>query len=132
MQPSGTKELCDALYHNSPPGITESDYEEHLTLLNEYLVKVAAPGHLPAGGEVLLFDMAGFKLSFLMGESYNMFQASGRRVALQTYILCSLSVQFETPDAGFTTCKIKEHWYFELCWRQCAASCLTVPFALYP
>lgn len=76
MQPAGVKQLCDAIYHTTPATITLRDLELHLTLINEYLVKVAAPDPLPAGAQVLLFDLTGFKLGCVMGDSMNLFQVS--------------------------------------------------------
>lgn len=78
MQPAGTKELCDAIFQSSAPQFTPDDFETHLTLLNEYLTRVAAPEPLPAGCQVLLFDMAGFKFSYLMGDSFKLFQVMPR------------------------------------------------------
>lgn len=75
MQLGGIKALTDAVYNTNPPLITLDDLESHLTLVNEYLVRIAAPGPLPAGNQVLLFDLSGMKLGHVMSESsFGLFQ----------------------------------------------------------
>lgn len=77
LQLGALKQLSDAVFVAKPPVITLDDLEMHLTLINEYLTKIAAPGPLPAGNQVLLFDLGGMKLSHVMNnEAYALFQVS--------------------------------------------------------
>jgi hypothetical protein len=74
--------MVDAVYRNpssssSSSGLTPAQLEDHLALVNEYLVKRAAPDPLPAGSQVQIYDLAGFKLSYAMGsEVMNLFHVS--------------------------------------------------------
>jgi hypothetical protein len=81
MQCAGAKAMVDAVFRNtsssSSSGPTPEQLEEHLALINEYLVKRAAPDPLPAGSQVQIYDLAGFKLSYAMGsEVMNLFHVS--------------------------------------------------------
>eukprot|EP00775_Hariotina_reticulata_P007831 gene7831-8028_t len=48
--------------------------EHVVALYNEYLVKVAAPKPLPAGGQVQIYDLSGFKLSFFNLQMFTLFK----------------------------------------------------------
>jgi hypothetical protein len=78
-QAAGAKAMADAVYRkpgsSSSSSLTPAQLEDHLALINEYLVKRAAPDPLPAGSQVQIYDLAGFKLSYAMGsEVMQLFQ----------------------------------------------------------
>jgi hypothetical protein len=68
--------MVDAVFKTSSnSSLTPAQLEDLLALINEYLVKRAAPDPLPAGSQVQIYDLAGFKLSYAMGsEVMQLFQ----------------------------------------------------------
>jgi hypothetical protein len=78
LQTAGAKAMVDAVFSkttSSSSSLTPAQLEDHLALINEYLVRRAAPDPLPAGSQVQIYDMSGFKLSYAMGgDVMNLFQ----------------------------------------------------------
>eukprot|EP00882_Tetradesmus_deserticola_P003015 GHRQ01003201.1.p2 GENE.GHRQ01003201.1~~GHRQ01003201.1.p2 ORF type:complete len:209 (+),score=101.09 GHRQ01003201.1:336-962(+) len=67
VKTSGAKAMVDAVFKGKDSTLTPAQLEDHLALVNEFLVKAAAPDPLPAGSQVQIYDLAGFKLSYAMG-----------------------------------------------------------------
>jgi hypothetical protein len=67
-----------------------------LLLLLVVLLQVAAPNPLPAGFQVQLYDMEGFKLSYVMGDMLTLFKVSSHHEVLQIWLSTSayMSVKF--------------------------------------